>query len=561
MNFQSFNFSCWVSVALLDSVIATCLLTPAIALVRVAEPIALTSIVKKVHPWVSLECISPNERYQFPYAWKFILHFNIGDKTNASFYAGVLIATFSFAESLTGIFWGSLSDRIGRKPVLLLGSAGTALSLIIVGFSSNLWMALAGRMLGGLLNGNVGVAQSMVSELVKRPEHEPRAYSVLPFVWSIGTIIGPAIGGLFSEPHQNFPSHFSQTGIFAAYPYLLPNVICTFILCTGILLGYFLIQETHPDFCPEFARDDSKDAVAETPLLMSVGAADHVPVDLRSDVYGTFINEDTKNEGHWTATFPDGESCTPVTDSALKPLNKQVIMLIIGLGIFTYHSMTFDHLLPIYLQDDRASSPLTSGLGLSTQKVGLIMSVNGLVAMFVQGVIFPMLASLLSLQHLFFFVTLLHPLTYLLMPLLALLPLGLVTPGIYGALFVRNLLSIIAYPIYLIFLKDAAPASSCLGRINGLAASTGAACRTLASPLAGLLYGVGVSRGFAPLPWLVSAAVAVVGAVQVCMIDRRYGEKTPTCCIVRAGEDASMHNKQSVVRVLVPSVSNLSNSD
>lgn len=423
-------------------------------------------------------------------------------------------------------------------------------------------MALVGRMLGGLLNGNVGVAQSMVSELVQRPEHEPRAYSVLPFVWSIGTIIGPAIGGLFSEPHHNFPNLFSQNSIFAAYPYLLPNVICTFILCTGIVLGYFLIQETHPDFCPEFARHDFKEAAAETPLLMTVGATDHVPVDLRSDIYGTFISEDTKDEGPWTASFPDGESCMPMTDPALKPLNKQVIMLIVALGIFTYHSMTFDHLLPIFLQYDRTSSPLTSGLGLSTQQVGLIMSVNGLLAMFVQGAIFPLLASLLGLSQLFFFVTLLHPLTYFLMPFLALLPLGLVTPGIYGALFVRNLLSIIAYPIYLIFLKDAAPASSCLGRINGLAASTGAACRTLASPLAGLLYGVGLSRGFAPLPWLVSAAVAVVGALQVCMIDLCHEEKAVlrTDCVERAGKNVSAHKEQSA-RIVVRRLSNFSSSD
>ena len=54
------------------------------ALVRVAEPIALTSI--------------------FPYAWKLVLHFHVGDKSNASFYAGLLIAAFALAESVTGMY-------------------------------------------------------------------------------------------------------------------------------------------------------------------------------------------------------------------------------------------------------------------------------------------------------------------------------------------------------------------------------------------------------------------------------------------------------------------------
>lgn len=68
--------------------------------------------------------------------------------------------------------WGGLSDRVGRKPVLLLGCLGTMLSLVVVGFSSNIWVALAGRALGGLLNGNIGVVQTMVGELVTNPEHE-----------------------------------------------------------------------------------------------------------------------------------------------------------------------------------------------------------------------------------------------------------------------------------------------------------------------------------------------------------------------------------------------------
>lgn len=115
-------------------------LTMYIAIVRLAEPIALTSI--------------------FPYAFPLVKKFNVSDDSNASFYAGFLISAFAMAEATTGMFWGGLSDRIGRKPVLLAGCFGTLLSLTLVGFSSNFWMALAGRAIGGFLNGNIGVIQT-----------------------------------------------------------------------------------------------------------------------------------------------------------------------------------------------------------------------------------------------------------------------------------------------------------------------------------------------------------------------------------------------------------------
>lgn len=123
-----------------------------VAIVRLAEPIALTSI--------------------FPYAWPLVKKFQVGDEKDASFYAGLLISAFALAESLTGMYWGGLSDRIGRKPVLLVGCFGTIISMIMLGFASNIWVALAGRAIGGFLNGNIGVIQTMVGELVTKPEHE-----------------------------------------------------------------------------------------------------------------------------------------------------------------------------------------------------------------------------------------------------------------------------------------------------------------------------------------------------------------------------------------------------
>ncbi|KAF2799996.1 MFS general substrate transporter [Melanomma pulvis-pyrius CBS 109.77] len=474
-----------------------------LALVRVAEPIALTSIL--------------------PYAWRLVVHYGFSE-SKAPFYAGILISAFSFAEACTGMFWGSLSDRIGRKPVLLMGCIGTISSLLVVGFAPNFTVALAGRLLGGVLNGNIGVIQTMVGELVTNPEHEPRAYSVMPFVWSVGCIIGPSIGGYFAAPAETFPSFFSSEGLFSKLPYLLPNIICAVLLVLAIIAGYFLLEETHPDRQPWSTQEDLDASTAETPLLPAQGATANAAANLTTESYGTFDAVDVQRDEIWHLK-PNGEWA----ENSPKVLTKSVVMFVVALGIFTYHSMTYDHLLPIFFQDKRVddvsaftmpSSGFAGGLGLSTQEVGIIMSMNGVIQLVIQGALFPLLASWFGIWKLLLLVTIGHPIGYFIVPYLSLLPPNWLYPAIYTCLAIRNIFSILAYPLLLIMIKESAPSPSHLGKINGLAASTGAACRTIASPIAGLLYGLSIELRFTPLAWWASALVAIIGALQVPFLRR-----------------------------------------
>lgn len=89
-----------------------------------------------------------------------------GDDTNAGFYAGILVSAFAVAEASTAMVWGSISDRFGRKPIVLTGLGGTALSSLLFGFSTKYWMALVARLVGGLLNGNVAVLQTVSRVLI-----------------------------------------------------------------------------------------------------------------------------------------------------------------------------------------------------------------------------------------------------------------------------------------------------------------------------------------------------------------------------------------------------------
>lgn len=110
--------------------------------------------------------------------------------------AGALASIFTFAQFLTAIFWGKLADSevCGRKRVLLFGLMGTAVSCVGFGFSGSFWVAMGWRFLGGVLNGNVGVMRTMVSEMIRGKRFQSRAFMILPMTANIGTILGPMIG-------------------------------------------------------------------------------------------------------------------------------------------------------------------------------------------------------------------------------------------------------------------------------------------------------------------------------------------------------------------------------
>ena len=312
----------------------------------------------------------------------------------------------------------------------------------------------------------------------------------------------------------------------------------------SIAMGYFFLEETHPDLKKDADPFVYHAMPEQTPMITAAGANADPGVDLRQDSYGTFNEVEVPHKDEWRVNA-DGTSRPPSFTEKYSMTSKwftwQVAMLTMALGIFTYHSMCYDHLLPIFFQDERvdditvASTNLfhiPGGLGLSTKQVGIIMSINGLIALFIQAVVFPFAAERLGIWRVFVIVTILHPLAYFIVPYLAALPENLLFTGIYVCLTVRNLLSILAYPTLLILLKQASASPSVLGRINGLAASAGAACRTMAPPVAGLLYGWGLDIGFTGLAHWGTGAVALFGVAQLYFVPREKNDVSTVKSIV-----------------------------
>lgn len=110
--------------------------------------------------------------------------------------AGIIQAAFPAAQFLTAMLWGRYADSEsgGRKKVIALGLLGTMFSVLGFGFSQNFYTAVFFRSLGGILNGNIGVLRTMISEIIKEKKFQSRAFLLLPMTFNIGVIIGPILG-------------------------------------------------------------------------------------------------------------------------------------------------------------------------------------------------------------------------------------------------------------------------------------------------------------------------------------------------------------------------------
>ncbi|KAG9198005.1 hypothetical protein G6514_000653 [Epicoccum nigrum] len=518
-----------------------------IGICRFSEPLAFNSIL--AYSYVMVQDLGIHER-------------------DASFYSGLLVSAYAIAEAITAPLWGSISDVYGRKPVALIGLLGVAMSSIVFGMAGSFWVALLARFVGGALNGNVAIMQTMVAEMVKNPAHEPRAYATQPFVWTLGGIIGSAMGGYLAQPAEFYPHVFAKDGIFGRYPYLLPNLVAAIGILLAILQGMAFLKETlvreeepdqnggitygdnitersrllppqQPHSIPGRTRGSTAGSAREPRgsivsltrerlHSMSVaGSIRHIrkrasfleegmpaPFDQRFDIrrssFGTM---------HSIRVTP--HHVLPTRGPPPKPrstFNKTVVMIIISMSIFAFHQMAFISILPVYILDEPTTRGVDfrGGLGMTLHDVGAYLAINGFIALFVQGFVFPIFVEHVGVWKSFFSMILFYPICYVIIPFISALPDEFISPGVYFTLLLQAFFGIVVFPCALILMKNAVPSPLVLGRVNGLAMSACCLARTIACPLIGAIYSIGGSA----TAWFGLTLMAVFGVIQLIWVPK-----------------------------------------
>ncbi|MGK0500221.1 MAG: multidrug resistance protein [Oceanicoccus sp.] len=156
---------------------------------------------------------------------------------------GLIIATYSVFNGLCGPFWGRLSDRFGRKPIILICLTGAVISYIGLAFATSLTMIYVWRAFGGWMAGNFGVASAMIADMTT-PENRAKGMGMIGAAFGLGMVIGPTLGGVLSGNGAS---------------YALPFFVAAGLSTVAIIAGFFLLQETMtPEKRNEHAAEQAK---------------------------------------------------------------------------------------------------------------------------------------------------------------------------------------------------------------------------------------------------------------------------------------------------------------
>ncbi|KAI0769763.1 MFS general substrate transporter [Trametes elegans] len=388
------------------------------------------------------------------------------------YYSGLAHSAFSVAQFTSMFFWGRVSDSKGRVPVILLGTAGTALFTVLFGLAQTFPAVLLNRFLAGFFFGITGAIHSVVGELSDET-NQSTAFPLYDIVSALGFVIGPLIGGTFADPAKEWPDVFTNP-IWKSYPYLLPCLLSAAVSVFAALLAQFALEETLP----------SK----------------------RKTKPHTFIEEDPLFDAG--ATVVD----IPPTLADLQPLSiKELLSIPVLRAVFASSGALglagscFTNVFVLM-----AYTPLSQGgLALSPSQIGRAISSMGAVSI-VLKLFMPVLLRRFGTLGMFDFAMLAWVATFAAMPFASFVAqrASAATPlvnstmreasveewtAIALVLFLSRL-GCLAFSIIMILTKDHTPGSASLGTANGIAELAQSLASTVGPTVASSLFAFSASK-------------------------------------------------------------------
>lgn len=159
-----------------------------------------------------------------------IQQFQGGDASSAGRWNGILSSIWAVSQFVAAPVLGALSDRFGRRPVLLISLFGLACDYLVMVFAPNLWWLVVTRIIAGLTAGGMSAANAYIAD-VTPPEKRAQTFGLIGAAWGVGFIVGPAIGGFLAH----------------SYGLRAPFIGAGALTLLGVVYGFFVLPESLKD--------------------------------------------------------------------------------------------------------------------------------------------------------------------------------------------------------------------------------------------------------------------------------------------------------------------------
>ncbi|KAK4508758.1 hypothetical protein PRZ48_002497 [Zasmidium cellare] len=419
------------------------------------------------------------------------------EESEIGMYVGLIASAFAAAQFATNFLWGWLSDRIGRKPVVLTGTILTAACFVAFGFCRTLWQAILVQALMGLVNGNQGVISTCLGEITDR-SNQSRAFTYLPVIYGIGGITGPLVGGLLV-----FRENPLNKGHANPYPYLLPNLFAAAVLVIDFVLTAIFLKEsldTASELPPLKRRIESlfswiwQFTSSHTPTYVrraSKSAHDNQPYRPLSTTEAIEEDDEEDDDSDDAASDADHHEHLDRKDV----FNRDTILLLSSYLIFQLSNISYNSLYPIFSE---AKPP--AGRSLNPEEIGTSLAFAGLITILFQVGVFGKLREKIGNKTTYRAGMAGFVIAFLLMPWVGYkdnadgsgeaTTMGKVWLWVeLGAiLIVKTVASVGGLTSALLLITNSAPSHAVLGTLNGLAQTLSAAGRAVGPFISGSLF-------------------------------------------------------------------------
>jgi len=241
--------------------------------------------------------------------------------------------------------------------------------------------------------------------MVPERELQPRAFSIMPLVWSIGSIFGPAFGGFFAGPAERFPGLFGKSAFFVKYPYALPNIIGAVVFLVSVTTAILFLRETlesrrgRADFGLQLGRRLTRTfhrGRSGRPAAGGGGSRRRSFVDGEATApLLPALRSSRRPKTALDATTPPVPTGPP---SMREVFTRQTSITLVAYTFLALHSVSYDQILSVFLnfpvqehtpENTRLPFKFSGGFGVSHDKIGTIFALYGIVCGLVQFIVFP----------------------------------------------------------------------------------------------------------------------------------------------------------------------------